>query len=68
MSDGDRRSIETVIIGAGQAGLMMSWHLLRAGREHVVLERRDTLGGQLDAASANLLGMHLDAADLAARI
>jgi putative flavoprotein involved in K+ transport len=23
----------------------MSWHLQRAGREHVVLERRDTLGG-----------------------
>ena len=33
------------IIGAGQAGLMMSWHLRRAGREHVVLERRETLGG-----------------------
>ena len=45
MSDGEHRTIETVIIGAGQAGLMMSWHLLRAGREHVVLERRDTLGG-----------------------
>jgi putative flavoprotein involved in K+ transport len=45
MSDQDTRSIETVVIGAGQAGLMMSWHLQRAGREHVVLERRDTLGG-----------------------
>ena len=39
------RSVETVVIGAGQAGLMMSWHLQRAGREHVVLERRPTLGG-----------------------
>ena len=39
------RSIETVVIGAGQAGLIMSWHLQRAGRSHVVLDRRDSLGG-----------------------
>ncbi len=39
------RSIETVVIGAGQAGLLMSWHLQQAGREHVVLDRRETLGG-----------------------
>src|SRR4026209_378918 len=35
----------TVVIGAGQAGLIMSHHLRRAGREHLVLERRDELGG-----------------------
>jgi putative flavoprotein involved in K+ transport len=29
------------VIGAGQAGLALSWHLTRAGREHVVLERGD---------------------------
>ena len=39
------RSIETVVIGAGQAGLLMSWHLQAAGRSHVVLDRRETLGG-----------------------
>lgn len=39
------RAIDTVVIGAGQAGLIMSWHLQRAGREHVVLDRRETLGG-----------------------
>ena len=39
------RRIETVIVGAGQAGLSMSSLLSDAGREHVVLERRDTLGG-----------------------
>ena len=39
------RSVETVVVGAGQAGLLAS-HLLReAGREHVLLERRGTLGG-----------------------
>jgi putative flavoprotein involved in K+ transport len=39
------RSIETVVIGAGQAGLSMSSLLGQAGREHVVLDRRDRLGG-----------------------
>ncbi len=37
--------IETVVIGGGQAGLTMSWFLRRAGVDHVVLERRSTLGG-----------------------
>ena len=38
-------SIDTVVIGAGQAGLLMSWHLQQAGRDHVVVDRRETLGG-----------------------
>lgn len=38
-------SVDTVVIGAGQSGLLMSWHLQQAGREHVVLDRRETLGG-----------------------
>ena len=38
-------STHTVVIGAGQAGLIMSHHLRDAGREHLVLERRDELGG-----------------------
>ena len=37
--------VDTVIVGAGQAGLTMSWHLRRAGRDHVLLDRRVTLGG-----------------------
>lgn len=45
MGDELPRSIDSVVIGAGQAGLIMSWHLQRAGRKHVVLDRRDTLGG-----------------------
>lgn len=45
MSGSLPRSIDAVVIGAGQAGLIMSWHLQRAGRDHVVLDRRDTLGG-----------------------
>jgi putative flavoprotein involved in K+ transport len=30
--------IETVIVGGGQAGLALSYHLTRAGRDHVVLD------------------------------
>ena len=33
--------IDTVVIGAGQAGLSASYHLTQRGREHVVLERGD---------------------------
>jgi glycine/D-amino acid oxidase-like deaminating enzyme len=32
--------IETVIVGGGQAGLAMSYHLGQLGREHLVLERQ----------------------------
>ncbi len=39
------RSIDTAVVGAGQAGLIMSRLLTAAGREHVVLERRESLGG-----------------------
>jgi putative flavoprotein involved in K+ transport len=39
------RSIETVVVGAGQAGLITSRLLTEAGREHVVLDRRSSLGG-----------------------
>jgi putative flavoprotein involved in K+ transport len=31
--------IDTVVVGGGQAGLAMSYHLKQSGREHVILER-----------------------------
>ena len=34
-----RESIETVVVGGGQAGLALSYYLGSQGREHVVLER-----------------------------
>ncbi|HWZ41469.1 MAG TPA: NAD(P)-binding domain-containing protein [Bradyrhizobium sp.] len=34
-----RESIETIVIGGGQAGLAMSYHLTRLEQPHVVLER-----------------------------
>ena len=30
---------DVVVVGGGQAGLAMSWHLRERGIEHVVLER-----------------------------
>jgi putative flavoprotein involved in K+ transport len=37
--------LDTLVIGGGQAGLATSYWLTEAGVEHVVLERRDRLGG-----------------------
>lgn len=34
-----RDYIDTAVIGGGQAGLSISWHLKKAGREHLVLDR-----------------------------
>ncbi len=39
------RQVETVIVGAGQAGLTMSRLLGQAGRDHLVVDRRSQLGG-----------------------
>ena len=39
MSRQNRRVLDCVVIGAGQAGLATSFHLSRLGVEHVVLER-----------------------------
>ena len=36
--------IDTVVIGAGQAGLATSYYLQRRGCEHVVLERAELAG------------------------
>ncbi len=38
----DGSHVDVAIIGGGQAGLSLSWHLTRAGTDHVVLER-DTI-------------------------
>ena len=40
-----RETVDTLVIGAGQAGVATSYWLTKAGVEHVVLERRDRLGG-----------------------
>jgi len=36
--------VETVVVGAGQAGLTTAYHLAQRGRECVVLEAGDRVG------------------------
>jgi predicted NAD/FAD-binding protein len=37
--------LDTVIVGGGQAGLALGYHLRRAGRRFVIVEAADHLGG-----------------------
>jgi putative flavoprotein involved in K+ transport len=37
--------VDVLVVGAGHAGLVMSGYLGQAGREHLVIDRRDRLGG-----------------------
>ena len=37
-------TVETVIIGAGQAGLATAYHLKKRGRDCVVLDRNQRIG------------------------
>ena len=37
-------AVDVLVVGGGHAGLAMSCYLIQAGREHQVVERRDTLG------------------------
>jgi putative flavoprotein involved in K+ transport len=66
--------IETVIVGGGQAGLAMSYHLGQLGGEHVILERHrvaerwqserwDSLAFQSPNWNVCLPGLALSAAD-----
>lgn len=31
--------LDTIVVGGGQAGLSVSWHLTQAGKEHLILDR-----------------------------
>lgn len=42
---GARESVDTLVIGGGQAGLATSYWLTHAGVEHLVVERRNRFGG-----------------------
>jgi putative flavoprotein involved in K+ transport len=66
--------IETVVIGGGQAGLVMSYYLGQLGREHVILERDrvaerwqsqrwDSLAFQSPNWNVRLPGLSFSAAD-----
>jgi putative flavoprotein involved in K+ transport len=44
MSDIHRESIETLVIGGGQAGLATSYHLKRMGMDNLILDENDEVG------------------------
>jgi putative flavoprotein involved in K+ transport len=45
MSAGINETVDTLVIGGGQAGLATSYWLTNAGIEHLVVDGRDRLGG-----------------------
>lgn len=45
MGSGTVERIDTLVIGGGQTGLATSYWLTKAGVEHLVVDRRDRLGG-----------------------
>ena len=45
MSETDDPILDSVVVGAGQAGLSSSFHLRRLGVDHVVLDANDSAGG-----------------------
>ncbi|MFK3845514.1 FAD-dependent monooxygenase [Stenotrophomonas sp. NPDC078853] len=47
----ERLGVEVVVIGAGQAGLAMSYRLKAAGVLHVVLERQPAAGSRQQGAA-----------------
>ena len=39
MTEEDDKTLHTIIVGAGQAGLCASYHLSQRGIDHLILER-----------------------------
>jgi putative flavoprotein involved in K+ transport len=39
-----RESMETVVIGGGQAGLSVGYHLQKQGREFIILDANERIG------------------------
>ena len=43
-ANGSRRPYEVAVVGAGQAGLALGYHLVRQGRRFVILDRGNAIG------------------------
>src|SRR6185295_2007030 len=48
--------VEIAIIGAGAAGLMAGRELARAGKQVLILEARERLGGRIEALDTRVFG------------
>src|SRR5918994_623344 len=57
------RSCDVVVIGAGLAGLCAARHLVAAGRDVVVVEAADAVGGRVRTDDGDGLQLDLDALD-----
>src|SRR6266516_3231032 len=44
MAQAQHADVDMLIVGGGQAGLAASWHLTRAGVEHLVLDAEQRVG------------------------
>lgn len=61
-SDARTSPVDVVIIGAGIAGLLAAHRIVDAGREVMVLEARDRIGGRCRSLEAGGVGVDLGAA------
>lgn len=66
----DAAEIDAVVVGAGAVGLACARALARAGREVVVLERRDAIGTEVSARNSEVIhaGIYYPAGSLKARL
>jgi monoamine oxidase len=53
---------KVAVVGAGMAGLVAAWELLRAGHHPIVLEARGRVGGRIYTLRENLTVIHPQAA------
>lgn len=54
-------SADVIIIGAGAAGLMAAYQLAKSGKQVIVLEARDRVGGRIHTISSGNLSVELGA-------
>lgn len=54
----DRTEAETVVIGAGMAGILTAWFLKQKGNDVIVLEANETGSGQTGNTTAKITSQH----------
>lgn len=54
----DRKEAETVVIGAGMAGILTAWYLKQQGNDVIVLEANEVGSGQTGNTTAKITSQH----------